>query len=65
MASFGRQRFKFSGATNASRLVKLKSGQVKRFQATEGEMQAAMAWKESGGCMLCEYQAGTCHNWWY
>ena len=43
----------------------VKSGQVKRFQATEGEMQAVMASNESGGCTLCECQAGTCHNWWY
>lgn len=41
----------------------VKSGQVKRFQTTEGEMQAVMAWNES--YMLCECQAGTCHNWWH
>lgn len=31
----------------------VKSGQVKRFQATEGEMQAVMARNESGACVLC------------
>ncbi|CAB1451378.1 unnamed protein product [Pleuronectes platessa] len=45
--------------------AEVKSGQVKWFQATEGEMQAAMARNESDGGPLSECQAGTHHNRWY